>query len=365
MPNLGSYMAAARRIESGSYNGQYNAIGRPVRGDRARGAYQIMGRNWSSWAAAAGLPGANWRSQMAQDRVAAYWMTEYYNRYQNWDLVAVAWFGGGRYANRLAAQGYDGPQSIPSKEIREYVTEIRGFLNETEGQGWTAPRGFNKDLGRRQGWIFPVAGPTRWSKGDYGVKHRLGNYLHNAIDIFAERGTPIVSPTAGKVVGAGSGAKKGGNWVKVLGDDGLTYYFAHMNKTPIVKKGMRINSGAHLGFVGTTGSAKGTEPHLHFTIKRDGQSINPSSFLSGSTEGGGAFNADSIPRQKAKQMGPMLGSFVDKMSNRIAGGERIDPRTLGLDQEQPEVEQLQEPEAMTEIDAITTPTRSVAEEVGT
>lgn len=363
--DLGTFMAATRRIESGSFEGNYGAIGVPVRGDRARGAYQIMGNNWSSWAKAAGLPGANWRDRYAQDRVAAYWMTEYFKRYGNWELVAAAWYGGGGYANRLAARGYSGPQDIPSADIRRYVQKVRGFLQEAEGQNWQAPSGFESNLVRNNGWIFPVAGQTEWSAGDYGVKHRLGNYLHNAIDIFAEAGTPIVSPVAGKVIGAGSGAKKGGNWVKVQGDDGLTYYFAHMKSMPVVFAGDRINAGAHLGFVGATGSAQGTKPHLHFTIKRDGKYLNPASFLSAANVGGGAFNPDSIPRQRSKQMGPMLSRFVEQMSNAIAGGERKDPRTLGIEDDGEIVERTED-EATQEIDEVQlqSPQRSVSDEIG-
>lgn len=363
--DLGTFMAATRRIESGSFNGNYSAIGVPVRGDRARGAYQIMGRNWPSWSRAAGLPGADWRDRYAQDRVAAYWMTEYFKRYGNWELVAAAWYGGGGYANRLAARGYSGPDDIPSSDIRRYVQKVRGFLQEASQQKWPVPSGFDQQLGRNSGWIFPVAGKTEWSAGDYGVKHRLGNYLHNAIDIFAEAGTPIVSPVAGKVIGAGSGAKKGGNWVKVQGDDGLTYYFAHMKEIPVVFAGDRINAGAHLGFVGATGSAQGTQPHLHFTIKRDGKYMNPASFLSAANVGGGAFNPDAVPKQKRQAMAPMLGSFVEKMANAVAGGERVDPRTLGMTEEG-EILEVAEDEATKEVDTLQleTPQRSVTDEIG-
>lgn len=359
--DLGTFMAATRRIESGAYEGRYGAIGRPVRGDRARGAYQIMGRNWGPWSAAAGLPGANWRDRAAQDRVAAYWMTEYFKRYGNWELVAAAWYGGGGYANRLAARGYEGPQDIPSSDIRRYVQKVAGYMQEAQGQGWRAPRGFNSQLGAATSWVFPVAGRTEWSKGDYGYAGHGRTQPHNAIDIFADPGTPIVTPVAGKVIGAGSGAKKGGNWVKVLGNDGITYYFAHMKKAPVVHQGDVLQAGAHIGFVGATGSAKGTRPHLHFTMKREGAYINPSTYLTTAQVGGGAYNP-MHSGQPRPRMASMMDSFVEQMANSVAGGERTDPTTL----ESAEGEVIEADEATEEIDGIKIerPDRSVNQEIG-
>ena len=362
MTDLGTFMAATRRIESGSFRGNYSAIGRPVFGDRARGAYQIMGRNWDSWAAAAGLPGANWRDGRAQDRVAAYWMTEYFRRYGNWELVAAAWFGGGGYANRLAARGYNGPMSIRSTEIRQYVQKVSNFLAEAQGQGWQAPPGFDDLADNRSSWIFPVAGRTEWSSGDYRYKRPTGD-VHHGIDIFAEAGTPVVAPIAGKVIGAGTGARKGGNWVKIQGNDGIAYYFAHLRGAPKVWSGENIQAGGHIGYVGTTGSAKGTRPHLHFTMKRSGQYMNPTTYLSSASIGGGAYNPK--PAQTGKvRIGGMFNNFVEDMANAVAGGERTDPRTIAsIEGEVTEVEPDQEAQEIDQIE-IERPERSVSEEIG-
>ena len=86
LEQLDAFMAAIRRMESGSFQGNYrvvNSIG-------ARGAYQILTGNWASWAAQAGLPGADWRDPRAQDAVARYKMVEYYRKYGSWELVAMA-----------------------------------------------------------------------------------------------------------------------------------------------------------------------------------------------------------------------------------------------------------------------------------
>lgn len=134
--SLDTYMAAARRIESGSYDGNYDVYGIWVRGDRAYGAYQIMGQNWEPWTREAGIPGADKRSKAAQDYVARHMMNKYYNTYRNWDLVAVAWFAGPGAANTLVERGYTGPDVIRSDEIRNYVYKIRGYLEEAKNSGY-------------------------------------------------------------------------------------------------------------------------------------------------------------------------------------------------------------------------------------
>lgn len=102
MEELPAFMASIRNIESGSPQGNYGEMGIPTKYGRALGAYQIMSKNWPSWAAEAGLPGANWRDPRAQDAVAEYWFRKYYARYGRWDLVAAAWLGGPGTADRLA-----------------------------------------------------------------------------------------------------------------------------------------------------------------------------------------------------------------------------------------------------------------------
>ena len=61
---------------------------------QARGAYGILDINWDAWSKQAGYEGADWRIPVIQDIVAANKLTEYFNTYGSWDLVAVAWYGG-------------------------------------------------------------------------------------------------------------------------------------------------------------------------------------------------------------------------------------------------------------------------------
>jgi murein DD-endopeptidase MepM/ murein hydrolase activator NlpD len=58
----------------------------------------------------------------------------------------------------------------------------------------------------------------------------------------------------------------GGNNVVIEGDDGLTYYYAHMQGAPAVQVGQTVPSGVQIGAVGRTGNAANTPAHLHFGV---------------------------------------------------------------------------------------------------
>jgi hypothetical protein len=136
--NLGSFMAAIRHMESDreGWEGNYNAQGRWVKGDRALGAYQIMSKNWPSWSAAAGIPGADWRDPAAQDRVAAYKFQEYKRQYGDWWRVALAWFAGGSVAQHTIDHGYRTPADIKDDGLRKYVNQVMGWQQEAYDAGW-------------------------------------------------------------------------------------------------------------------------------------------------------------------------------------------------------------------------------------
>jgi hypothetical protein len=130
-------------------------------------------------------------------------------------------------------------------------------------------------------WVFPVVGPTEWSGGSWmPTTNTHRGRTHAAVDIYAAQGSYIVAPTNGVVKRLGSEGA-GGNWAQIEGDDGNTYYFAHMDVPSRLQRGQRIKGGAVVGLVGRTGSASSTKHHLHFSIKRGGVSINPLEMLRG------------------------------------------------------------------------------------
>lgn len=140
---LATFMAATRRLESGSYEGNYIAQGRFLakQQDRALGAYQIMSKNWKSWSSAAGIPGSNWRDPSAQDRVAAHMMNRYYAQFQNWQLVATAWYSGASRAQRVYDRYGSGATNAQIKAtlggaIADYAGKIAGYAGEAPESAW-------------------------------------------------------------------------------------------------------------------------------------------------------------------------------------------------------------------------------------
>ncbi|HYO80386.1 MAG TPA: M23 family metallopeptidase, partial [Bryobacteraceae bacterium] len=95
---------------------------------------------------------------------------------------------------------------------------------------------------------------------------RSGGRKHAGQDIFARRGTPVVASADGIVVRLGGG-RLGGNAVFVTGRGGRTYYYAHLDRyAEGIEPGRSVLRGDVLGYVGDTGNAKGTPPHLHFGV---------------------------------------------------------------------------------------------------
>jgi len=118
-------------------------------------------------------------------------------------------------------------------------------------------------------YTFPIAGCT--------VKY--GKYHHDypATDIDAKKGCAFVAPIAGVVDEVNTedkwsgktnkGADRGGLSISIIGDDGNRYYGSHLSKIEAnIVPGYKVVTGEKLGEIGTSGSAKGTKPHLHFGI---------------------------------------------------------------------------------------------------
>ena len=125
----------------------------------------------------------------------------------------------------------------------------------------------------------PVRGVRRSDLRNSWDAPRSGGRRHRGIDIFAPRGREIVSTTPGIVVTVGENAL-GGRIVRVLGPGGHWHYYAHLERFGDVRAGDVIHQGTILGYVGDSGNARGTPPHLHYGIYRfNGGAMNPYSFL--------------------------------------------------------------------------------------
>lgn len=103
---------------------------------------------------------------------------------------------------------------------------------------------------------------------------RSGGRRHEGIDIFAERGTPIHGTTQGIVRRVGLD-DLGGNVVYVVGPGRSGHYYAHLDNFANISEGDWVEAGDVLGYVGDTGNAKGTPPHVHYGIYTSEGAINP------------------------------------------------------------------------------------------
>jgi len=105
---------------------------------------------------------------------------------------------------------------------------------------------------------------------DWGFP-RSGGRFHEGNDLFARRGTPAVATVSGNVVQ--TTGKIGGHQVKLFGDDGVGYYYTHLDG---FGANGRVSAGTVIGYVGSTGNAAGGPPHLHFEIHPGaGAAVNP------------------------------------------------------------------------------------------
>lgn len=328
--NLSSFLSAIRMQEGGGALSEYDMIGKRVGGSRPLGAYQILESQWPTLATRAGLPGARWQDPAAQDRVAAVRAEELFNAFGSWDLVALAWIGGSESVRKVLQRGYDGPKSIQNPIIREYVSGFQTHAKELRGnpEGVKPIRssGASKGVYKGRGWVNPVAGPNEYSGGSWmpnTLNHR--GRTHAAMDVYAKKGTPIVSPVSGKVSSVKT-SKIGGYTAQIKGDDGITYYFAHMADAANVKRGQKVFAGNHIGYVGNSGSAKSTSPHLHLSMKRsNGETINPKSFLDGSVGELGytiAPMGDVYGKQAGSSVTKQMTDMLTGMSDAVAGGKR-------------------------------------------
>ncbi len=102
---MDSFKAGLRKTESGSYDGNRSHNWRWSDGDGEVGAYGVRASNFAIWAGEQGLAGADWRDPEVMEVVVTGKLKEYYARYGDWKLVALAWMAGTDLAD--ASEGDD------------------------------------------------------------------------------------------------------------------------------------------------------------------------------------------------------------------------------------------------------------------
>lgn len=147
------------------------------------------------------------------------------------------------------------------------------------------------------GLAIPVVGVKPRELVDTFSQARAGGArVHDAIDIMAPVGRPVIAAAPGRVEKIFFSQGGGGNTVYVRSGDGKWgYYYAHLSTyAPGLHEGQRVLRGAPIGFVGYTGNANPAGPHLHFAINRmnpgekwyQGSPVNPYPLLAGKKASG-------------------------------------------------------------------------------
>lgn len=121
----------------------------------------------------------------------------------------------------------------------------------------------------RGGIIVPVAGIQPSDLHDNFMQLRGGGTrTHGAIDIMAPRGTPVLAAVDGTIRKIFTSAGGGLTIYQFDGTEEHVYYYAHLDAyAPTLREGLFVSQGTVLGYVGTTGNATPTAPHLHFAIE--------------------------------------------------------------------------------------------------
>jgi len=119
-------------------------------------------------------------------------------------------------------------------------------------------------------FICPIT-PGKTSFIDSWGFPRSGGRRHKGTDMFASRGEPVYAVKAGTA--SASNNSLGGVTVH-LRSGGITYYYAHLDSRTFSGT-ISVGQGETLGYVGNTGNAAHTSPHLHFEIRPGGVPVNP------------------------------------------------------------------------------------------
>ena len=136
----------------------------------------------------------------------------------------------------------------------------------------------------RAALAMPVVGVHPYDLyNSWGQPRDGGRRKHRGIDIFAPKGTGVVAVADGIISFIGE-QPKGGQCIWLTTESGASFYYAHLDRwAPGLYEGMEVRTGDLLGYVGNTGNARTTPPHLHFGINDNDEMVNPYPVLAKAT----------------------------------------------------------------------------------
>jgi len=180
-----------------------------------------------------------------------------------------------------------GPQpDKPKTSTGKTSTNPGKHAGSGSGKVQPIPSGLEPKISRK-GHVFPVYGQAFYSDSFNAPRADTG--WHHGIDIFAPMGTPLLAVADGTVFSVGWN-NLGGNRFWLRDKAGNEFYYAHLSAfSPLALNGLHVKAGAVLGFVGNSGDAITTPPHLHFeahpvallSLGYDGSAVDPYEWLRG------------------------------------------------------------------------------------
>jgi murein DD-endopeptidase MepM/ murein hydrolase activator NlpD len=200
-------------------------------------------------------------------------LTRRYMDHKAGSVVVVA------YASARAADAP--PEPEPERPRRDRGGADEGGDRPRQG---TRPRPKRRRAPRLRalrtgrGYAFPVYGKHTFTD-DFGAPRQYTG-KHEGNDVFAATGTPVVAVTKGHLFKVGTRSIPG-NRLWLENENGDQFFYAHLSSfAEGARNGKEVSAGEVLGFVGSTGNAEQTPPHLHFEIHPGGgDAINPYAFL--------------------------------------------------------------------------------------
>ena len=176
--------------------------------------------------------------------------------------------GGGAAVNTPSAP--TGPFTVSSPNNSQGLVDV---CSQAPGYGMTL-----RDCVLASVGPFPIAGLSYWTDDWHACRDGCTRF-HEGLDMFARSGTPLVAIADGfvsqKLVGDLSGIS-----VEITDSGGVQYFYAHLSAwAPGIQAGDRVQAGQVLGYVGNTGNAIYTPPHLHLEVQPGGVPVPPKPYV--------------------------------------------------------------------------------------
>lgn len=168
----------------------------------------------------------------------------------------------GRWESRLA-------------QLNREEAELKAFINQKRQNLEVLRKLQEAALTGSAGFVRPALGAMG---SGYGMRvHPILGYarLHAGIDFDGRTGDPVFASQSGVVISAGNLGGYG-RTIIIQHRDGFTTLYAHLSRH-LVSVGDVVNTGQRIGLIGSTGLSTG--PHLHFEIRRNGNAVNPATYL--------------------------------------------------------------------------------------